>query len=108
MKIRSKIIDLVDLHPSKMACITSSMSLHSSYLKRKKDHDAYSAYISAKGNAEYKINKGIFLVKLSLAESQSQITTFCQDDDREVIVHGRLVEFDKGLVMTILANPTKM
>lgn len=91
-----------------MAYIASSMSLNSSYLKRKKNHDAYSAYISAKGNAEYNINKGIFLVKISVAESKSQITTFCQDDDREVIVHGRLMKFEKGLVMTILANPTKM
>lgn len=91
-----------------MACIASSISLHSSYLKPKKNHDAYSAYISAKGNTEYKINRGIFLVKLSMVKSQSQITTFCQDDNHEVIVHGRLVELERGLVMTILANPTKM
>lgn len=83
------------------------MSLHSNYLKQEKNQNAYSACILAKGNIEYKINKGIFLVKLNLAESQFQVTTFCQDD-HEVIVHGRLVEFEKGLVMTILANPTKM
>lgn len=99
--------DLADLHPSKMAFIASSMSLHSSYLKLKKGHDEYSGYILAKGNMEYKINKGIFLVKLNLAESRSQITTFCQDD-HELIVHGRLVEFERGMVMAILANPTKM
>lgn len=90
-----------------MAFIASSISLNSSYFKLKKDQDGYSGCISAKGNMEYEINKGIFLVKLDLAESQSQITTFCQDD-HEVIVHGRLVEFERGLVMTILANPTKM
>lgn len=90
-----------------MAFIASSMSLNSSYFKLKKDQDAYSACILAKGNMEYEINKGIFLVKLNMAESQSQITTFCKDD-HEVIVHGRLVEFERGLVMTILANPTKM
>lgn len=83
------------------------MSLNSSYFKLKKDQDTYSACILVKGNMEYEINKGIFLVKLNMAESQSQITTFCQDD-HEVIVHGRLVEFERGLVMTILANPTKM
>lgn len=83
------------------------MSLNSSYFKLKKYQDAYSACILVKGNMEYEINKGIFLVKLNMAESQSQITTFCQDD-HEVIVHGRLVEFERGLVMTILANPTKM
>lgn len=108
MRIKSKkLFDLADLHPSKMAFIALSMSLHSSYLKLEKYQDAYSACILAKGNMEYKINKGIFLVKLNLAKSQSQITTFCQDD-HELIVHGRLVEFERGLVMTILANPTKM
>lgn len=90
-----------------MAFIASSILLHSSYLKLKNNSDAYSAYISTKGNMEYKINQGTFLVKLDLAESQSQIITFCKDD-HEVIVHGRLVEFERGLVMKIRANPTKM
>lgn len=90
-----------------MAFIATSMSLHSSYSKLDKDPDAYSACILVKGNQEYKINQGTFLVKLHLAGSQSQIITFCQDN-HEVIVHGRLVEFERGLVMTIRANPAKM
>lgn len=90
-----------------MAFIASSMSLHSSYLKLEKDQDIYCACILAKGNIEYGINKEIFLVKLNLAESRSQIITLYQDD-HEVIVHGRLVKFEGGLVMTIRANPAKM
>lgn len=90
-----------------MAFIASSMSLYSGYLKPEKDQDICCAYILAKGNIEYGINKEMFLVKLNLAESRSQIITFYQDD-QEVIVHGRLVKFEEGLVMTICANPAKM
>lgn len=90
-----------------MACITSFVSLHPSYLKLQNDSDGAYACIIVKGNKEYEINQGTFMVKLKLAESLCQTIPLCQND-REVIVHGRLVEFERGLTMTIRANSAKV
>lgn len=90
-----------------MAFIASSVSLHPSNSRLDKDPDGSYACITVKGNKEYEINQGTFMVKLYLTESPCQIIPLCQDN-HEVIVHGRLVEFERGLVMTITANPAKV
>lgn len=90
-----------------MAFITSSVSLHPSYSKPQKDPDGYSACISVKGNEGYEINPGNFMVKLHLADLPGQIIPFCQGN-HEIIVHGRLVEFERSLVMTICAHSAKV
>lgn len=90
-----------------MAYIVSYVSLHPSYLKLPKDSDRAYACIIVKGNKEYEINQGTFMVKLNLAQSPCQTIPLCQDN-HEVIVHGRLVEFERGLTMTIRANSAKV
>lgn len=90
-----------------MAYITSLVCLHPSYSKLQKDQDGSYACIIVKGNKEYEIHKGTFMVKLHLAESPCQIIPLCKDN-HEIIVHGHLVEFERGLIMTIRANSAKV
>lgn len=90
-----------------MAYIASPVLLNPSNSKSNKDPDGSYACIIVKGNKEYAINQGTFMVKLNLSETPCQIIPLCQDN-HEVIVHGRLVEFERGLAMKIHANPAKV